>query len=118
MGRIHLEIKLEFSKGSTSIDRSFSRVIEVTGDQFFGHRQSIATGGEIMQLGDVATGGWCIAINRDPTNYVEIKFDNAATNLIQLETGECACFRTAVSSVPTATADTAAVELEYIIIEA
>lgn len=77
---------------------------------------------EVIDIGDVGTEGWCIFRNLDATNFVEIGIDVAAAfkPVIRLEKdGEPACFR--VSPVAGATlyaqADTAAVKLEYQILE-
>jgi ketopantoate hydroxymethyltransferase len=119
MGRIHLDVKLEFSKGSTSFSCGVGdRVIDVSDAQFFHHRQSVGSGASsALETGEVTLGGYLVAVNQDATNYVEI-FEQGGAKFIRLNAGECAVFRTTADATLNAQGDTAAVELEFIILGA
>lgn len=116
---IVLSVKLKYDKSSTSVDMKVADLkITVTGKLFVHHRQSIGTTEEALDLGAVPTGGWFIAINRDATNFVEIRQGTGTTDLIRLNAGEPCCFRmSGDTTAPFAIANTAAVELEYMLIE-
>jgi hypothetical protein len=68
---------------------------------------------EALQLGDVTTPGWCVFQNLDDTNYVEIGV-GSFTPFLKLKPGEqCVC--RLGTTAPRAKANTAAVDLFYII---
>ena len=92
--------------------------VTVTGTRFIQMRQSVGTSEEALELGDIATGGFCIMINRDATNFVEVRPGTGATDLIRLKAGEPAMFRiSADATAPYVIADTAAVEIEYFLLQ-
>ena len=70
----------------------------------------------VLDLGDVASPGWAMFSNLDSTNFVQVGLDVTGTfyPLLQLELGEQQLVRLA-GVTPYALADTAAVELFYII---
>jgi hypothetical protein len=116
-----LSISLSFalSKGSTEIaERIRDLLIDVAGTHVTHLRQEIGTSEEAIVLGDAGVGGWFLAINRDDTNFVEIRSGTGATNLVQVLAEEFCLFRISPdATAPYAIADTAACELEYWLIE-
>ncbi len=90
----------------------------VTGLKYVRGVQSIPTlaGGTAIQLGGIGTPGWFYLKNTDPTNYVDILSGVAGTALLRLRAGEFAMGRFAVAA-PAALANTAAVNLEVLIVE-
>jgi hypothetical protein len=106
-------------------DATFERIISdlqanVTGDNFIHHKQLIGTAEEALVLGEVSGGlGWFLARNLDETNYVEIRSATGASNdIIKLLAGEFALFRWGSDvTAPFAISNTAAVLLEYFIVE-
>jgi hypothetical protein len=64
---------------------------------------------------DLATNGWAIFTNLDPTNYIEIGRDVAAAfvPMARLNAGESACFRVAQGVTLYAKANTASCDLEW-----
>lgn len=112
--------KLTIEKSGTKLSVSYGDIkFDVTGKKFVQARQEIPTTEEALALGEVAVGGWFIAINRDSENYVEIKAASSAAALVKLLPGEPCLFRTstAITSLR-AIANTAAVQLEYAIFDA
>lgn len=115
-----LTLKAVFAKSGTSItfpDAAAQEIsVTVSGTKFVHNRQSIGTSEEAIALGEVSTGGYFIGINRDATNYLEIRSGTGGTDLVRLNAGEVCCFRmSGDSSAPFAIANTAACELEYIL---
>jgi len=104
------------SSGSIAIDQTSAKMIR--------NVQTIGTTEEALVLGDVVTPGYCVVINLDVTNFVELGvfgfIDGIGTTgfigFLKLNPGEQALFRLSTTA-PYAKADTVAVELFYIIYE-
>ena len=108
----------QFVSGNRSVSREYGRkVFTVTGDKFTHCIQEIGTSEEAIDLGDVSAGGYSFWWNHDATNYVTIRSGTGADDLVKIGPGEVALFRL-TATAPYAIADTAACELEYIILEA
>jgi hypothetical protein len=75
--------------------------------------QNIGTSDEALALGDITTPGWAVFQNLDDTNYVEIGV-GSFTPVVKLKPGEQAILRLGTTA-PRAQANTAAVDLFYII---
>lgn len=113
-----INIRVEYSKSGTEITwpdaAKQTHTITVTGTRFLHNRQAIGTSEEAIDLGDLSTGGWFFGVNRDATNYLEIRAGTALTDLVKLKAGEVCMFRiSADASAPFAIANTAACDLEY-----
>lgn len=92
--------------------------VTMTGTDFVHNTQNIATSAEALAKGDITTPGYCMFHNLDGTNYVEIGYDDTGFKpTVRLNAGEWAMFR-CTQAAPQAQANTAAVNLEYIILEA
>jgi hypothetical protein len=120
---ISLAIRFTFEKGGTAVSfpdgtaREMS--IDVSGSRYVRNRQQVGTSEEALELGDIATGGYFVARNCDDTNYVEIRSGTGATDLVRLNAGEVCCFRlSSDAAAPYVIANTAAVELEYVLVQA
>jgi hypothetical protein len=110
--------ELTLSKDGTALSVSFKGVtVDVTGSNIIHNRQDVATSEEAMLLGDTATGGYLIGVNRDATNYMEIRPNTGVADLVKLKPGEVCLFRTAADAVPYLIANTAPVEFEYWLVE-
>jgi hypothetical protein len=72
-----------------------------------------AAAGEALALGDVTTAGWAVFQNLDDTNFVEIGVAGF-TAFLKLKPGELCLVRLGTNA-PLARADTADVDLFYII---
>ena len=81
-------------------------------------KQAIGTSEEAIGLGEVTSLGWAFFINRDATNYLEIRSGTGASNdIIKLLAGEFAMFRFGSDvTAPFAIANTAACQLEGMIV--
>jgi len=94
------------SSGSIAIDQATAKLVR--------NVQSIGTSEEALVLGDIVTPGCCVFVNLDDTNFVEIGVSGSM--FLKLKPGEQSlCRLTTVA--PYAVADTANVELFYIIYE-
>lgn len=117
---IKITARIEFAKGNVdTIIRKVERLgIDVTGSRYFAHTQQIGTSEEALQKGELASLGYAWFKNLDATNFVSIRAATGAGNAIKLNPGECAVFRFGSgATAPYAIADTAAVYLEYLIVE-
>lgn len=115
-----LKASLSFTKGSTTVSLSLpATTFDVSGSNALHNRQVIGTTEEAILLGDAAAGGYFFGINRDATNYIEIRPATGAADLIRLEPGDLCLFRlTDDATAPYAIANTASCELEYVIVDA
>jgi hypothetical protein len=101
------------ASGSFAVDQASAKMLR--------NVQEIGTTREALQLGDVTTPGYCVFINLDDTNFVEIGvegfIDGVGTvgfiGFLKLKPGE-QCLVRLTTTAPYAKADTAAVELFYI----
>lgn len=75
--------------------------------------QTIGTTAEALELGDVANAGWAVFQNLDDTNFVEIGV-SGFTAFAKLKPGE-QCILRLGTNAPEAQADTADIDLFYII---
>ena len=117
-----LQIKATYAKSGAEVTfpdlAKQVLLVTVTGTRFIQMRQSVGTSEEALELGDIATGGYCIMVNRDATNYMEVRSGTGATDLIRLNAGEVAVFRiSGDSTAPFVIANTAAVEIEYFLLQ-
>jgi hypothetical protein len=87
----------------------------VTTKLFVHHKQNVGITEEALDLGGLATLGWAFFINRDDTNYCEIRSATGAGNdVIRVDPLCPALFRFGSDvTAPFAIATTAAVQLEY-----
>ncbi len=109
---------VRFDNGSISVDFGKASIkLDVSGDKYVHRIQEIGTSEEAIGLGDLGTPGYAIFFNRDSTNFVEIRPATGVADLVKLKAGEIAVFRITSDATPYAIADTAAVDLEYLIIE-
>ncbi len=79
-------------------------------------KQNIAVTEEALKLGEITSLGWALFINRDVTNFVELRVATAGTKFCKMLAGEPALFRFGSGiTAPFAIADTAAIQLEYLL---
>lgn len=91
---------------------------DVTGDKYLRHVQEIGTSEEAITLGDISTGGLVWVHNKDTANYISIRPGTGENNMIKVNAGEWAGPFRFASAAPFAIADTAAVDVEFIMLEA
>jgi hypothetical protein len=116
--RMRFDFLYESGDGLQKIPIVLEDVATVAADRPRWHRQNIGTTAEAINLGTVAAPRWAVFINRDATNYVEIFTSNGGVIFCKLLAGE-GCLIPLGSGVtaPYARANTAAIELEYAIID-
>ena len=111
---LRIEAQLEYSKSGVKQNKHDSAYVDVSGDSFTHVVQEVGTSDELIVIGsDVATWGYVYLKNLDSTNYVEVGLTSSYS--IKLKAGEVAMFRAAAALY--AQANTAAVDLEIIVIE-
>ena len=115
-----LTVKLSWTKGSTTITLNLENLSSDTaGTNGIHNRQTVGTGEEALLLGDVAAGGYIMVVNRDSTNFVKIRHGTGGTDLVRVDAGEFALFRIDDgATAPFIIADTAAVDVDYALIDA
>jgi len=120
-----LNLSLAFAKGNVSESLvPGEKKPSVSGDAAIKHLQNIDTSAEAIETGDLGTLGYMLAWNQDDTNYVEIgdyvaERDPTFVPLCELKAGEVACFRVTQNiNALYAQANTEAVDLYYILVEA
>ena len=115
---ITISASLAFSKGGIGSSLSDSALqFDVSGTDYMQGTQGVLhTDQEALDLGHITTPGYCYMKNTDSTNYVEIfgVEDEGAT--LKLKAGEVALFRFGATA-PFLQADTAAVQIDYLLIE-
>lgn len=113
---ISVNMTLNALKGSVSLNRSLSKTIDWATARTSGGVQNIGTTHEALGISaDITTNGWSYCVNLDPTNYVEIGIVTGGTffPLARCNAGEPAFFRLAQGVTPYARANTAAVDMEF-----
>ena len=113
---------LSFVKGNTNVSMSKNGLqVTVSGSQYIRNVQSINHAAEeAIQMGELAslTPGYSFWRNNDSTNFVELRPATSVADFAKMKAGEIALFRFADGmTAPYGQADTAAVEVEYIIVE-
>lgn len=113
---------MAFNKGGTAEQLGLPAplAIDITGTRPIHIRQSIPNGAaEALQLGEVTpAGARYMIVNRDSTNFVTIR-SHAGEKGVDVEPGEFTYGKWPGSvTAPVAQADTAAVEIEMLIIPA
>ena len=114
---VTVSMSLSFSKSTVSDALSWSDLqFDVSGSKIAHLVQNVAITEEVLELGDIGTIGWMIVRNLDDSNFMEIRPATGAADCIKLKAGECALFRHA-GTAPFVIADTATVNIEYLLIE-
>lgn len=121
---ITITTSLSFVKGNVSeslSDTSLTR--DVSGTKYVKGVQNVGFASEeALDMGDILTGattspGYAFFRNLDATNFVTIRGATGIADTVKLLPGDVALFRLAADA-PFVQADAAAVNLEYLIIEA
>ena len=119
-GEISVRAWLGFAKGgSASHLDSLVLSLTMTGTSFFRHRQTVGTVQEALVLGEFSPAeAYFLAINRDATNYVTFKPASSGVASAVALPGEVVLFRWERNVVaPFVQADTAAIQLDYLLIQ-
>ncbi|MGW8177227.1 MAG: hypothetical protein ACWGQW_00300 [bacterium] len=113
---LKISYTVSFSKDGANFNRSKTITIDVSGDSYTSGVQNIGTTEESLTLvPDLTTPGFVILTNLDATNYVEIGSTTGVYD-IKLKPGESVLYRHNSSTIY-AKANTAAINLEYTVVE-
>jgi hypothetical protein len=109
---------LTFAKGSVDLTLSdVGSTFDVAGTRYVRGVQEVGFAtDEALDMGDLTDPGWCYMRNLDTSNYVEVYAATGETAFMRLLAGEHICFRM-VATAPFVQADTAAIDLEYMIVQ-
>lgn len=92
-------------------------ILSVVTKKFTRFKQNVGTSEEALVLGEVSSLGYIMIVNRDETNYVEIRVSTGSTKFIKLKAGEFAIFRFGSGvTAPYIIADTAACQVDVLLI--
>ncbi len=120
--KLSASIEVKKTTSATVLDASESvtnLLVDMAGDAIHRTVQSVATSEEALSLGDAGTGGYLFLRNLDATNYVSLRQGTGQANFVRLEAGEVAMFRMdTAATAPFAVANTAAVNLLVMVVEA
>lgn len=112
---LSLTISLSEVKNNITTERSFSDQFDVAGDALISAVQNIGTADETLSLGDVSAIGFIFLRNADATNYVEIGY-TSGTYFGKLLAGEYCVLRAGAGLTAIhAKANTAAINLDYVV---
>lgn len=115
---VHLDGSLQYTD-SEGVDRTVQiadLLATVATKKYVETKQNIGITEEAINLAEVTSPGWAIFINRDPTNFIELRVATAGAKFAKLKPGEFALLRLGSGAqVPYAIADTAACQLQYFI---
>ena len=102
-------LDLEFSKTARQYNMTGTDAVHLT--------QTIGTSAELLDLGDITTPGMVLIFNNDEDNYVTIRGSSTGDDLIKIMPQELSGpWRLGVTA-PYAIANTAACQIEYLVIE-
>jgi len=111
---LNITIAFSYSKNGVEIYKRVNFTPDVAGDSFVHHIQEVGTSEEALtEPTDIGTPAWCYVRNTDSSNFITL----GATGSLNLKllAGESCVFR--LNAALYAQADTAAVDVEYAIIE-
>ena len=119
---LKINANISFSKDRKKYSKSYGGIeVDVTGTDYVVGTQSIATSATAINVGEIGNEGYIYAKNLDTTNYVELHNGSSGTHMVKLLPGDVCLFKLfkLVDGTPDlhATANEAAVEIEYAIIE-
>jgi len=117
---LKLQVTANLTKGNYT-SKFEPGLLSITVDAVGGHHPvvDVGTSEEVISFGDISTEGWCFMRNLDDTNYVQWGPESGGSMITmgRIEAGEVACFRMEPGITLRAKANTAAVLLEFWLIE-
>ena len=109
-------IGYEDSEGADELLAVSEKLATVASKKYIKAKQNIGTSEEAITLGEVTSPGWGVFINRDATNFINLKVATGGAIFAKLLPGEFACLRLGSGAqAPFAIADTGACQMEYFI---
>lgn len=111
-----LEGTLQYKDSSGTEDHMqiLDAFYDLTSNVYVHLKQTIATSEQVIVLGTITTLGWAFFINRDTTNFVEIRSGTGGTKIIKIPAGKFAFFFWGSGlTAPYIISDTASCKVEY-----
>lgn len=114
---LNASLAYEDAEGS-DVTLSVAELLASVGTLKFVHaKQNIGIAEEAIGLGEVTSLGWAIFINRDSTNFIELRVGTGSTKFAKIAAGKfCLLFLGSGITAPYAISDNAACQMEYLII--
>jgi hypothetical protein len=114
---LNASLEYEDSEGSSDSLELTNGIANVSSKKFIHHKQTIGTSEEAIVLGEISSPGWAFFINRDSTNYIELKVASSGAIFAKLHPGRIAMlYLGSGGQAPYAVANTAACILEFLIV--
>ena len=114
---ISASLGLEDSESSDELLQLASTLFNITTKVYVKNKQNVGTSEEAIELGTISSLGWAIFINRDATNYVEIRTGTGGNDIVKIPAGGVALFHFGSDvTAPYIVANTAACQVEYLIL--
>lgn len=114
---VSASLAYEDSEGSDILLAVSDLLANVSSKKFAWMKQSVGLSEEAINLGEATAPGWAILVNRDETNFINLKVGTGGAIFCKMLAGEFALLRLGSGAqVPYAIADTAACQMEYAII--
>jgi hypothetical protein len=112
---LNASISYEDSEDTTVSPPAIADLLaSVATKKWIGAKQNIGTSEEAVTLGEVTAPGWALFINRDETNFINLKVATGGSIFAKLKPGEFALLRLGSGAqAPFAISDTAACQMEY-----
>lgn len=104
---------------SLAADLIVTRLVQTSaGLKLIHAMQSVGITEEAVVLAEVTSIGWAMFINRDATNFIELRVATGGAKFAKLRPsgGFCLCYMGSGAQVPYAIADTAACLMEYLLV--
>lgn len=114
---IRISTTIRYTKSGTAASHTQSFTADQTGDKYQAGVQSVGTAEESMDKGDIGTIGFFAFRNVDATNYVQFGITTGVYS-IKCLAGQGGLVSWNSSTAPYAKANTAAVEVDYLMVEA
>lgn len=96
---------------------ALEKVLSISTKLYNKCKHNVGTSEEAMKLGEVASLGYCLIINRDSTNFVEVRAATGGTKIIKVRAGKVALFEFGSGvTAPYIIADTNPCQTEYMIV--
>lgn len=114
---IKLSSLVSFAKGGRSAEFGLlGQEIDMAGTDYVRATQTIGTTAEALMTGDMGNCGVLCIKNLDATNFVNLRAGSGGADVAKIKAGECFTLRLATNT-PFAIANTAPVEVEYLLLE-
>lgn len=110
-----IRASLSFEKGDTLVELLIGpKKRDVAGTHGQRRRQSIGFAAEeLVVMDDIASGGYLLVVNRDATNYVQLRSATGVQAFARLLPGDFCLFRLDNGATLYAIANTAACDIDY-----